>query len=277
MTMIKLTDGDVFVTELGEGRPLLVLHGGLGLDHTYLRTAFDRFADTHRVIYTDFLGNGRSGRDLDYAAIHDNSIWVRQVRELLVALDAPDAIIAGHSYGGYVALEHAIATGADNPMLLVSTAPALQHGDVVVTNAHARGTPEQVRAVTEGLAVPQESDAAWEELWRTLLPLYFHAPTEAMLAAAVAEVSFSARGFNAAHLQVVPGYNVSDRLGRIAAPALVLSGDDDWILPVDICAQPLFNGIVNSALSVLPNCGHFPFDEHPALFRAIVSDWLKTV
>lgn len=277
MTAIKLTDGEVFVTELGEGRPLLVLHGGLGLDHTYLRTAFDRFADTHRVIYTDFLGNGRSTRDLDYAAIRDNSIWVQQVSELLVSLDAQDAIIAGHSYGGYVALEHAVACGATNPMLLISTAPALQHGDVVTANAHARGTPEQIRAVTEGLSVPQESDAAWEALWRTLLPLYFHAPAEAMLEAAVANVHFSARGFNAAHLQVVPNYDVSDRLDRIRAPALVVSGDDDWILPVDICALPLFRGIASAALSVIPQCGHFPFDEHPALFQALVRDWLKAV
>src|SRR6516164_6224400 len=42
---------------------LVVLHGGPGFDHPLMRPYFDRFADTHQVIYLDHRGNGRSGGD----------------------------------------------------------------------------------------------------------------------------------------------------------------------------------------------------------------------
>lgn len=54
---------DFYVETVGEGPPILMAHGGLGLDHTYLRPAFDRLADAHTVIYYDHRANGRSGGD----------------------------------------------------------------------------------------------------------------------------------------------------------------------------------------------------------------------
>jgi proline iminopeptidase len=274
MTTVDLPSGRTFVAECGEGRPIVVLHGGLGLDHAYLRPAFDRLADRFRLVYFDFLGNGRSEREIDYGSLHDNELWVRQIGELIAALQLTDPVLAGHSYGGYVALEYAIATGARLPLALISTSASLKHGPRVVENAKARGTPDQIAAVVEGLARPQPDDVAWEALWRRLLPLYFHAPAPELTEAAGARVRYSARGFNAAHLQVVPGYDVSDRLDRISGPCLVLVGDDDWILPLDICSLPLAAGIPGAALAVLPTCGHFPFLEKPELFHAILGDWL---
>ena len=42
-------------------RPVLIaLHGGPGFDHSPMRPYFDRFADTHQVLYLDLRGNGRS-------------------------------------------------------------------------------------------------------------------------------------------------------------------------------------------------------------------------
>src|SRR5450432_4361616 len=46
---------------MAERPTLLVLHGGPGFDHSLMRPYFDRFADTHQVIYLDHRGNGRSG------------------------------------------------------------------------------------------------------------------------------------------------------------------------------------------------------------------------
>ena len=42
--------------------PLLLLHGGPGLDHTYLRPWFDCLADAFRLLYVDLRGHGRSER-----------------------------------------------------------------------------------------------------------------------------------------------------------------------------------------------------------------------
>ena len=57
-------DTDIFYEEIGpHDAPVLVaLHGGLGLDHAYLRPHWDKLAERSRLVYMDARGNGRSGR-----------------------------------------------------------------------------------------------------------------------------------------------------------------------------------------------------------------------
>lgn len=276
MAMLSTRGGESFIEDLGgQGRPMLVLHGGLGLDHGYLRPAFDQFADRYRVIYLDFLGNGRSDRSIDYTAIQDNRIWIDQVADVIDSLGLTSPIVAGHSYGGYVAQEFAIThqvPGMD--LLLIATAPKLDHLDMAVANARARGTADQIRAVEEDLAKPQETDEQWASTWRRLLPLYFHQPDDVDLDSLMEGAIFSAEGFNTAHLRALRNFDTSADLGRITARTLVLSGDDDWILPLDPCSLALAAGIRGADLAVFPACGHFPFVEKPTEFATVVRNWL---
>ena len=58
----KINGSDLYYESIGNGPPLLIMHGGLGLSHNYLRPYFDQMAQSHTVIYYDHLGNGRSAR-----------------------------------------------------------------------------------------------------------------------------------------------------------------------------------------------------------------------
>ena len=63
MSRIELADGvSLHVEELGDGLPLIVLHGGPGLDHTMFRPYLDPLAEDVRLIYVDERGQGRSDR-----------------------------------------------------------------------------------------------------------------------------------------------------------------------------------------------------------------------
>ena len=53
---------DLFHVRQGRGRPIVVIHGGLGLDHSYMR-ALDRMGDIAELIYIDVRGNGRSSHE----------------------------------------------------------------------------------------------------------------------------------------------------------------------------------------------------------------------
>ncbi len=50
--------------EMGAGTPCLVMHGGLGVDHTQFREWLDPLGDVLRLVYYDHRGNGGSGRPL---------------------------------------------------------------------------------------------------------------------------------------------------------------------------------------------------------------------
>src|SRR5712691_9668465 len=59
--MTRAGDIELFVEEVGTGPPCLVMHGGLGIDHSSLR-GLDPLADTLRLIYYDHRCHGRSDR-----------------------------------------------------------------------------------------------------------------------------------------------------------------------------------------------------------------------
>ena len=93
---------EIFVRRIGEGRPVVVLHGGPGADHEYLRPGFDALAQARELIYYDQRGGGLSpvSRDVPVG-------WTEQVADLeelrrFWALDR--MTLAGYSWGGLLAL-----------------------------------------------------------------------------------------------------------------------------------------------------------------------------
>ncbi len=62
-------------------------------------------------------------------------------------------------------------------------------------------------------------------------------------------------------------------LVRIDAPTLVLTGADDLICG-PVCAEDLSNGIPGAETLILDDCGHFPYFEQRARFRAEVTRFL---
>src|SRR5256714_14698484 len=61
MPTVEVHQTQLFYTRRGTGVPCLVMHGGLGLDHTYLR-GLDIASDVLHLVYYDHRHNGRSGR-----------------------------------------------------------------------------------------------------------------------------------------------------------------------------------------------------------------------
>ena len=58
---VDVPRGALFTRTVGDGDPVVVLHGGPGtVDHTYLLPAMDRLADLTRLVYFDQRGHGRS-------------------------------------------------------------------------------------------------------------------------------------------------------------------------------------------------------------------------
>lgn len=278
--LVRVNGTALHVAEHGAGPPLLALHGGLGLDHTTLRPWLDGLGERVRLIFPDLRGCGRS-EPLDPDEPVTHATWVADLDGLRETLGIERWVVFGHSYGGYLALEYALAYPARvRGLVLCATGAAPTPGDVVVANAQAhagaRGTPGALAALAEGLAGPLGSDEAWEAVWRGVAPLYLHRPTPECVAAITEGIRYRAAAFNASFHGCLPAYDVRDRLGEIAAPALVLGGRHDWIHPPEHGAVPLADGLPNAELAIFEESGHFPFVEEPGAFRAAVAEWLAS-
>src|ERR671935_1628026 len=107
---VTLPDGyGMNVEEVGSGFPVIVLHGGPGLDHSMFRPYLDPLGDEFRLLYVDERGQGRSER-VDPATL-SLEVFARDVDRLAEALGLEEFALLGHSFGAIVTTWHAIELG----------------------------------------------------------------------------------------------------------------------------------------------------------------------
>src|SRR5258708_40322498 len=97
----QINGNEVFYTTNGQGRPMLLMHGGSGLDHTYFRPWLDTLSNQVQLIYYDQLGQGLSTRPESYEGI-SMSTWADEAAALVASLGFDRIILLGHSFVGFI-------------------------------------------------------------------------------------------------------------------------------------------------------------------------------
>lgn len=247
MPEILLGGTEFHYEEAGTGEPLLLLHGGLGtaLLHFWREIAF--FAAHYHVIAPDLRGYGRSSPPRRFP----NDFYYRDADDmasLIEALSLAPMHVAGWSDGGVVALILAI----ERPDLVRSLA---------IWGAQARFTPEE-REGWNGLADASTwSEGARNRFTEAQGPQNWPQILQRML-----------DGYNAFY-DAHAGDAVSARLGEVRAPALILHGSDDALVPV-LHAHELARGIPNARLTIYEGAGHVLHRERESALRADLLEFL---
>ena len=269
MPSVEIHGTPIFYREHGRGLPCLVMHGGLGLDHTYL-SALDALDDMLHLVYYDHRGNGRSGRPpLDTITFEQ---LCADADALRAHLGFERVAVLGHSGGGFIALEFALRYPQRlSHLLLVTTAPRLEFGSpAMLARMERKGMTPAMRAVVEK---PLEDDTALEHFFRTMAPLYYHTYDAAVVERQIRDIIFDAGAFNRG-LALAAGWKATLRLGEIRAPTLIIAGGDDVIYP-PADAEVLHRGIAGSELVVFERSGHHPYVEEPEAFVNALRGWIR--
>ncbi len=268
MPVAHLNDTELFYVEAGEGLPCLVMHGGLGGDHSALHPWLDPLSDVLRLVHYDHRGNGRSGRPPSETITFEQ--LCADADALREQLGFEMVACLGHSFGGFVALEYALRYPERiSRLILLDTAPTLDYGEEIEANAKRKGaTQEQL----EALEASAEDEAESWRLWKLIEPLYFHT-FDADLAERVMGKTVISVEAEAAGDAIVEEWDLTRRLGEISAPTLILVGRDDFICPPSQ-AQIMHERIPNSELVIFENSGHFTHVEEPEAFFEAVRGWL---
>ena len=269
MPVAHLNGTDLFYVEVGEGLPCLVMHGGLGFDHTCLHPWLDPLGDAIHLIYYDHRGNGRSGRPPSETITFEQ--LCADADALRDYLGFEEVAVLGYSFGGFVALEYALRYPEHlSHLILLDTAPTLDYAEEIEANARHKGaTQEQL----EALDASAEDEAESWRLWKLIESLYFHT-FDADLAERVMGKTIVSNYAGDAGDAILEGWNLTPRLGEISAPTLILVGKDDFICPPSQ-AKVMYKGIPNSELVVFENSGHFTHVEEPAAFFDAIRGWLR--
>ncbi len=250
---------------------LIVMHGGPGFDHTTLRPYFDRFADTHQVVYIDHRGNGRSTGEISTWTLAQ---WGDDVKALCDALGIEKPVVYGNSFGGMVAMAYA-ARHPDHPAkLILSSTAARMHFEEMYRILGARGGP-QAREVAERFWT-DTTDASFAEYMAVCSPLY-NPPGPAVAEQAMARGRALWRPEVTRHFALGEMRTMDARpgLAKIACPTLITAGTYDPVTPV-VCSQEIMDALPPGLgrLEIFDGAGHGVHRDKPEEAERLLREFL---
>lgn len=250
----------------GSGEPVyLLLHGFLANTYTWHRV-FDDLSISGRVIAFDRPAFGLSGRPLQWEGENPYSMasQVKLAIALLDHLEVEKAILVGNSAGGTVAAEVALAHPERVQALVLVDAAIFSGG----------GAPDWIKLL---LATPQARRIGLFVVRRLtssgnvgrVIELAWHDPKSVALETLEGYRStFQVENWDKALWEFTLASRESglaERIQQVQAPVLVLTGDDDRIVPTEDSIR-LAGEIPGAELVIFPNCGHVPQEECPQAF-----------
>ncbi len=255
------------VVEMGDGPPLLLVHGLSGCWQNWLEN-IPRFARTHRVIAPDLPGFGASEMPREEISIDG---YARFLENLCDALSIDAAAVVGNSMGGHIASELAIRSPQRVERLMLVSAAGISaeqaQRDIVMTAGRV------IAAMGTRTAARVEAFARRPGLRRIALSFVVRHPDQLSAALAHELMQGSGKpGFLPA-LEAVVTHRISERLPQIACPTFVVWGEDDHVIPVRD-AKHFQRLIPDCRTVVLPDTGHVAMLERPARFNALLEGFL---
>ena len=285
--LVEVTDTKLYVDERGEPSafPLLVFHGGPGLDHTMFADYLDPLTEDgrYRLVLVDERASGRSDRSVP------SETWTleqmaQDVADLAASLGVTDAYATlGHSYGAFVVLQHAVERPDLPRATIVSSGVANARWLEEVGGQLARFEPVELREqVTSSWA--REAELQTEDEASAMLddqlPFHFRKPQGAPLAEYRRRTAglgrFAPDIIRLFAVEQYGGIHVDDRLGDVTHPVLVLGGRHDRTCAIG-ASEEMARGLPNAELVVFENSAHMMFAEEQDRYLASVRGFLDRV
>ena len=281
----------IYYTSIGNGKPLVIVHGGPGASHDYFLPYLLPLARSHRIVFIDERGSGKSEK-LEDPSGYTVEAMVEDVESVRTALDLGKIDLLGHSYGGVLAqayalkyqenLEHLIlcstfhSTKAMNEVfrrMLEKMAPELRSRIQKMESAglYGHGREFEKNRYTEDYMI-----AAWGEGYFPYL--YQNHPDPNYNPASAGNMSWDLyRAMWGSSGEYVIDGNLASveyagKLGTLKVPTLITAGDNDECSPA--LAHEMNGLIPGSKLVILPRSGHMTFVDQPETFIKTVDDFL---
>lgn len=271
---LEINNVDVHYKLMGEGEPALMLLHGFAASTFSWREVMEPLARQHTVFAFDRPAFGLTERPLPGEwrgeSPYGSRAQVAQTVGLMDRLGIERAILVGNSAGGTIS----VLTALEHPhrvQALVLVDPAIYtHGRSLGLLRPLLHTPQmrhlgplitrriQSWGMDFARSAWHDPDRITPQVWEGYLkPLQAQDWDRALWELAIAGSST----------------DLSDRLDEMTLPVLVITGDDDRVVPTEQSVR-LAGELPDAELVVIPDCGHVPHEECPQPFLEAVNDFL---
>jgi len=265
---LRVEGARIHFETIGRGEPIIVVHGGPGMDHGYLRPGMDELARTHRLVFYDQRGSGRTEGEVTRATVNIDA-FLGDITALADSLRLPRFTLLGHSFGGLLAMHYA----ARHPerlraLVLMNTVEpgrrfVIQMNDLAARRRTAEDSAA-MQAVLRSPGMPRRDTSAVNELLRISFRTLFADRTLASRLRLHLDPRTAANmGPVATHLVGSMGtFDFWPVAASIPTPTLIVHGVED-AMPLQM-VRDLQQTIQGSELVLIEGAGHFPYIEQPA-------------
>ncbi len=280
---LRLINGtQLYCESIGTGVPLVIIHGGPGLDHSYLLPQMEALADSYELIFFDQRGCGKSSIKLDSTAMTLDAL-VEDIDRVRDAYNLNTMNLMGHSWGGLLAMFYAIKHGDRlNSLILVNSTPATSELRDASFKIISRRTTPADSAAQASLVHSDEfrrrDPAAMQRYFRLLFRGTFRDPLKADDLTLTFGPDYGERSRLVGYLakdQRLQTYDLLSQLENITCPVLIIGSDYDLSPPA--ANEQIHAHIKGSRYVIMKDCGHFPFIEAPKQFFPAVRDFLERI
>ncbi|MBZ5761368.1 proline iminopeptidase-family hydrolase [Rhizobium sp. VS19-DR104.2] len=265
--------------------PLVVAHGGPGCTHDYV-DAFKEIAalDGRAVIHYDQLGNGNSTRMPDKGPdFWTPALFLEELDALLTHLGIQHRYaFLGQSWGGMLGAEHAVRQPDGLTALVIANSPANMHTWVTEANRLREALPQDVqdtllRHERAGTLTDPDYIAASRVFYDRHVCRVTPWPPEVARTFEIMEedntVYRNMNGPTEFHvIGTMKDWTIEERLGRITAPTLLISGKYDEATPLVV--KPYVDRVPDCRWVLFEHSSHMPHVEEKNLCMQTVSAFL---
>lgn len=270
---------EVFVKTIGKGSPIIVIHGGPGLNHTYLLPHLSSLAQKHQLIFYDQRACGQTSGDVDSTQM-SLDLFVKDIDEIRKQLNLEKVTILAHSWGGLLGMRYA----SEYPqyiesLILVNTVSPLVKEYEEETNRiiNKRYTKKDSTLRANILRSPEFKSGnlnAYSQIFRLSFKQSFYDTAYVNKMNLILSDDFVEKRKKIFLLaKDLNSYNFYPSLKSIKCPTLIIYGAYDAV-PLAL-SQKIQKNIKGSKLVTIEKAGHFPFIEQQPEFTKIVNNFLR--
>jgi proline iminopeptidase len=245
----------------------VLLHAGQGLDGSIFLPGAEALAATHSLYLLDLPGNGRSPDPDEWTL----AAFARAVEGCVRERGLEAWTLLGHSFGGYVAMQHLVDFPGSASRLIASCTDADEEpAPGAPAELDFGGMPPEVEAAFERESNVWTDEEA-RQVWLDQLP--FFAPTPEgveAVRAAFADVVYRHAGLRDRDWGELHALTA---LATSEIPVLAIGAEHDRSAPL-AAARRIAATAPRGELVTLAGVGHFPFAEAPEAYWGAVRDWL---
>lgn len=277
--LLRINGTMLNVSVIGKGSPIIVIHGGPGLNYTYFLPQLKALAATHQLIFYDQRACGKSSGDLDSTQM-TLDWFVKDVESIRKELGLGKVSILAHSWGGILGMLYAGTYPKNIKSLLLINTVSPKFGEFdettnkVIRNRYSKEDSTLQAQILKSDAFRNGDLKTYSTLFKISFKYSFYRTSYVDSMNLILPVDFVQKRKKLFYMtKELSAYDFYPLLSNIKCPTLIVHGSYDAI-PIDL-SKKIQNSIKGSELKVIDEAGHFPFIEKRMEFTSIITSFLK--